>query len=144
MTTSQKTMRSDSVSQVAKEAFASGFFTKNQVRDELHAETQVRLAMALMGSGVSYGQVNALALAVRDVGGLEPNDPDAAVTAKQRAQWDQLVAEKALPAPFKDLLEAVGPKLQKRRDLYALYGVLAGTLERLGALVGMSELVAKG
>ena len=138
------TMHNDSVSQVAKEVFANSFFVKNDVRAEHTAETPVRLAMVLMNSGVTYGQLNALALAVRDVGGLEAQAPEEAVTAKQKAQWEKLVAETTLPAPFRELLQAATPRLEQRRDLYALYGVLAGTMERLGALGGLSELVAKG
>lgn len=130
------------VSKVAKEVFAGPFFTGRGIRHEHKSETPLKLALALMPSGVTYGQLNALALAVRAVGSLEGEAPNEPLSKKQKTAWNALVAEKGLPLPFRSVLEAAAPHLEKRRDLYALYGVLAGTMEKLTTLGAVAELAA--
>lgn len=129
------------IASVAQQVFAHPFFNEKSVRREHKSETPLKLALALMTSGVTYGQLNALSLAVREVGGLEEEAADKPLSKKQKAAWDKLVAEKALPAPFRELLQAAAPRLAKRRDLYALYGVLGGTLDKLTTLASVAELV---
>lgn len=130
------------VATVAAEVFARPFFSGSEVRVEHRAETPLKLALALLPSGVTYGQLNALALAVREVGGLEPESFEATISKKQQQAFAALVAEAGLPAPFRAVLEAASPRLVQRRDLYALYGVLAGALEKLTRMSAVAGLVA--
>lgn len=135
------------VSEAATEAFANGFYAKGVLRPEHTDETQLKLAYALVPTGIGFGQLNALALAVRAVGDLEPFELEGAITPKQKAAFAAVLAEKAMPAPFKELLQAALPKLEKRRDLYALYGVLSGTMDKISAIantMAMADELAKG
>ena len=134
------------VTGAATEAFEKGFYANGVLRPEHTDETQLKLAYALVPSGIGFGQLNALALAVRAVGDLEPFALEGAITPKQQAAYAALLAEKAMPAPFKELLQAALPKLQQRRDLYALYGVPSGTMDKISAMANtmrISEQLAK-
>jgi hypothetical protein len=125
-----------SVGQVAGAMFGSGFFVGEAVREELRAEASVRLAYALRAAGVHPDSVHALALAVREVGDSAPleNQERAPLTDGQRKMLQGLIAERGLPAAFREILEAAFPKVTLRRDLVALYGVLSGTYERMGRI----------
>jgi hypothetical protein len=129
-----------SISQVAADAFAGGFYVKGALRPEHKDETQLKLGFALATTGIAFGQLNAFALAVRAAGDAEPFAPEEAVTAKQKTTLAKLAAEKGLPAPFKAILTAAAPKLEKRRDVYALYGVLSGTMDKLNAVGSVMQM----
>jgi hypothetical protein len=120
------------LSRVVKEAFPAGLFDQaGKLLPEHTGETQTKLAAAIGLSRIHWKEVNAIALAVRAVGDLEKFEPAAAVTPKQKAAFDALAAEKAVPAELRALLTAAKPAIAKRRDLYALYGVISGTMDQL-------------
>ena len=97
-------MNNPDISQVAQQLFAQPFFNEKSVRKEHKAETPIKLALALMQTGVTWGQHNALALAVRAVGTMEEEAADKPLSKKQKAAWDKLVVERALPSAFRDVL----------------------------------------
>lgn len=130
------------VIQAAQQVFAQPFFEKTEVRHQYKSEAPMKIALAVLASGVAYAQVNALALAVREIASMESLSPDQPISAAQKEAWKKLEAEKAVPDPLRAVLTAAAPRLEKRRDLHALSGVLAGTLEKLGSLAGVSELAA--
>ncbi len=132
-----------SIDTVAPQVFAQSFFDGDVVRAELRQEAPLKRALALLPSGVSWGQLNALALSVRELGGLEPQGAAEPMSPAQRTAFDGLRNEPGLPAPFRAVLNAAQPRLQLRRDLYALYGVLAGTLEKLTTLGSVAELAVE-
>lgn len=125
---------------VLSDAFAQGFYVKGKLLPEHTDETQLKLAFALVPTGVAMGQLNALALAVRAVGDAEPFAVEAPLSAKQKTAFGKLAAEKGMPAPFKQILAAAQPALEKRRDLYALYGVLSGTMDKLNSVANTMAL----
>lgn len=129
------------IATIAKEAFAPGLFDKaGKLLPEHTGETQTKLAGAIGLSRLHWKEVNAIALAVRAVGDLEKFEPDAAVTAKQKTAFEALAAEKGLPADLRGVLAAAKPSIAKRRDLYALYGVLSGTMDQLISNASLMEL----
>jgi len=131
-----------SVAEVARAAFTPGFFSGEALREEHRVETGLRLAYALRAAQVEPGRLHALALAVRDVGDAEPLEgkEKERLTDKQQRMLQGLIAEKGLPAPFRELLEAALPRLSQRRDLAALYGVLSGAYERMGRIEAVRGL----
>ena len=126
----------------AKELFAGGFYEKGKLKALHQGESQAKLAGSLYESDIPWAQINALALSVRSIGDLEEHSPEAKLTKRQTDALAALQAEKTLPAPFKQPLEAAAPKLQARRDLYALYGVLSGMLDHLASLQRTLDLEA--
>jgi hypothetical protein len=128
--------------QIVQEAFAAPFFTGTTLNADLHAQTPVNLAMGLLAQGMHYEQVNALALSVREVCQLEAPEQTSplALSAKQKAAWTALLGEKALPETFRTVLEAASARVLARRDLTVLYGLLAGTLEKINVLQNMAQL----
>lgn len=118
------------VSEVARNAFEPGFYIKGALRPEHRADTQQRLAQALMPSGINAEQVGLLAQAMRDIGDAEEFSPDQPVTQKQRLMVTKIVTDPIAPA-FRDIIQAAVPHLTQRRDLYALFGVLSGTQEKM-------------
>jgi hypothetical protein len=132
---------SGDISQVAQQLFAHAFFNEKSLRKEHKIETPLKLALALMPTGITWGQLNALSLAVRTIGEMEEEDGDKPISKKQKAAWDKLLVERAVPPTFRQVLEAASPRLLKRRDLYALYGVLSATQEKLTTLGSVAELV---
>ncbi|GEM_PF-3509948 len=126
---------------VIKEAFAPGLFDKTGKLFPEHAgETQAKLAAAIGHGNLKWKELNAVALAVRALGDLEDFEPELPVTAKQKAALEQLASEKGLPAELRGLLTSAIPAIAKRRDLYAFYGVLSGTLDQLIANASILDL----
>jgi hypothetical protein len=125
-----------SVGEVAGELFGSAFFVGDTVREELRSEAGVRLAYALRAAGAHPDSVHALALAVREVGDSAPLEKQERepLTDGQRKKLQGLIAERGLPAAFREILEAAFPRVTLRRDLVALYGVLSSTYERMGRI----------
>ena len=128
---------------VVKEALGAGLFDKaGKLLPEHTGETQAKIAGAFMQSPLQWRELNAIALAVRAVGDLEGFEPDSALTSKQKTALASLASEKSLPADLRALIEAATPALSKRRDLYAFYGVLSGTLDHLIANANILKLDA--
>jgi hypothetical protein len=131
---------------VASTLFGTGFFVGDALREELRAEAPLRLAYALREAGVHPDSVHALALAVRDVGDAAPlkDQEKEPLTDKQRKMFEGMIAERALPGPFRDILQSALPKLSQRRDLAVLYGVLTSTFERMGRIEAVTALPVDG
>jgi len=125
-----------SVGEVAGTVFGTRFFVGEALREELRVEAALQLAYALREAGVHPDSVHALALAVHELGGSAPlgEQEKEPLTDGQRKALRGLLAERGLPAPFRDILEAALPKLMLRRDLVVLSAVLSGTHERMGRI----------
>lgn len=120
--------------------FARGFFDAQGLLPQHVHESEVRLAQWLLAVGGLSPQLQALALAVRAVGDEAAYEPNAPLAEKQWRAWERLRTEPSLPLALQCIVSAATPALRKRRDLYALYGILSGTLERLRTLVRVARL----
>jgi hypothetical protein len=130
---------------VIKGAFEAEFFDGEILNQELRASVPVKLSMALRGAGMTYAQVNALALSVREVVELDANPLNGqALSPKQKSAWDALSNEKALPEIFRRVLGEARARVSTPRDLTVVYGILAGTLEKMNVLNNMAALAAPG
>jgi hypothetical protein len=139
------TQAGQSLKEVAGTLFGTSFFAGDALREELRAEGPLRLAYALGEGGVHPDSLHALALAVREVGDAEPlkGQETEKLTDKQRKMVEGMIAEKGLPGPFRDLLEAALPRLTQRRDLVVLYGILTSAYERMGRIEAVKVLPVK-
>lgn len=111
--------------QLAHTLFPGGFYNAaGDLAPEFRGEVPLRLMYALRDAGVQRWQIEALTLALRDIGEAAPLEPEAAVDPAQRKVLDDIRAEDDLPAVFKALLDAVAPRLRQQKDLVAFYGVM--------------------
>ncbi len=131
-----------SLKEVASSLFGTAFFAGDAMREELRAEGPLQLAYVLGKAGVHPDSLHALALAVREVGDAEPlqGQEKEKLTDKQRKMVDGMIAEKGLPGPFRELLQAALPRLTQRRDLVVLYGILSSAYERMGRIEAVKTL----
>jgi hypothetical protein len=129
-------LKARSVGEVAGAVFGPGFFVAEALREEPRVEAALQLAYALREAGVHPDSVRALAVAVREVGDSAPlgEQEKERLTDGQRKALRGLLAERGLPAPFRDILEAALPTLTLRRDLAVFSAVLSGTHERMGRI----------
>jgi len=136
------TQAGQSLKEAASTLFATSFFAGDALREELRAEAPLRLAYALGEAGVHPDSLHALALAVREVGDCEPlqGQEKEKLTDKQRKMFEGMIAEKGLPGPFRDILQAALPRLTQRRDLVVLYGILSSAYERMGRIEAVKTL----
>ena len=123
--------------------FAAPLSDAKKPRADLKAEAPLKLAYGLLPTGLTYGQLNALALAVREVAKLETTAPTSPLSKPQEKAWKALQVEKALPAPFRELLAAAARHVHTRFELQLLYGLLVAAMEKLGTLGRVSELVVQ-
>lgn len=115
-----------------EKVFAKGFHDeKGTLRPMMGAEGQLALAYVFLKEGLNIGQVEAVAMAVRSVGDGEPHAPLEKPSQAQTAKLEGLMREADLPSSFAVTLECALPRIVLRRDLYALYGLLQGTLLRM-------------
>jgi hypothetical protein len=126
-----------------REVFAAPLGDSKKPRADLKAEAPLKLAYGLLPTGLTYGQLNALALAVREVAKLETTAPTSPLSKPQEKAWKSLQGEKALPAPFRELLAAAARQVRTRFDLHLLYGLLVAAMEKLATIARVSELVVQ-
>ena len=132
------------IRQQAQTLFARGFYTASgDVAPEFRAEVPLRLMYALRDAGVQRGQLEALTLALRDVGEAAPLATDAALDPAQRRVLDDIRAEENLPVIFKALLDAVAPRLVHQEDLVAFYGVMNNVIAKWDTMAALLHKDAK-
>lgn len=143
------TMHSDNsdnnldIAEVAHSVFASGFFESGLPIAAHRAETPLRLAYALNSEKVSAVNVKALGLALREIGEVEPVQPERKVSRQQQQQVQMIVQDVDLPASLKIALTVAAQKLVLRRDLYALSAVFLTVAEKLDAINATLRLGAR-
>ena len=124
-------MAAADVRQLAQTLFQRGFYNAaGEMAPEFRGEVPLRLMYALREAGIQRWQLEALTLALRDVGEATPLDTEARLDPAQQQVLDGIGAEDDLPAVFKALLEAVAPRLRQQRDLVAFYGVMNNVISK--------------
>lgn len=118
------------VEQLARTLLANGFYHGDGIAPEMRGEVPLRLMYALRDAGVQRWQLEALVLAVRDIGEATPLEPAAALDPTQKRAFDGIRAEDDLPAVFKGLLDGAAPSLVLQQDLIAFYGVLNNVIAK--------------
>lgn len=127
--------------QLAQTLFQGGFYNAaGEMAPEFRGEVPLRLMYALREAGIQRWQLEALTLALRDVGEAAPLDTEARLDPAQQQVLDGIGAEDDLPAVFKALLEAVAPRLRQQKDLVAFYGVMNNVISKWDT---MAELLHK-
>jgi len=112
------------VAQTAKEVFANGFYDGETPLPDLRSEMPLRLMYALRNGGIQRWQVEALVLALRDVGDAAALKTEDELDAAHKKVLQGIADEEDLPVVFRALLQTVTPLLLKQRDLVAFYGVM--------------------
>lgn len=112
------------VRQVAQALFAEPFYDADELRQAFRSEVPLKLMYALREAGIQRWQLEALVLALRDVGEAAPLDMAARIDPAQQAVLDGITAEEDLPAVFKALLVEVAPRLLRQKDVVAFYAVM--------------------
>ena len=129
------------IRQLAQTLFQGGFYNAaGEMAPEFRGEVPLRLMYALREAGIQRWQLEALTLALRDVGEATPLDTEARLDPAKQQVLDGIGAEDDLPAVFKALLEAVAPRLRQQRDLVAFYGVMNNVISKWDT---MAELLHK-
>jgi len=119
------------IRQLAQTLFQGGFYNAaGEMAPEFRGEVPLRLMYALREAGIQRWQLEALTLALRDVGEATPLDTEARLNPAQQQVLDGIGAEDDLPAVFKALLEAVAPRLRQQKDLVAFYGVMNNVISK--------------
>jgi len=131
------------IRQLAQTLFQGGFYNAaGEMAPEFRGEVPLRLMYALREAGtlrlmyalreagIQRWQLEALTLALRDVGEATPLDTEARLDPAQQQVLDGIGAEDDLPAVFKALLEAVAPRLRQQKDLVAFYGVMNNVISK--------------
>jgi hypothetical protein len=127
------------VRQLAQTLFQGGFYNAaGEMAPEFRGEVPLRLMYALRDAGIQRWQLEALTLALRDVGEASSLDAEAPMNPAQQQVLDSIGAEEDLPVVFKALLDAVMPRLRQQKDLVAFYGV---TNNVIGKWDMMAELL---
>jgi hypothetical protein len=125
------------IAQLARSLLANGYYQGETIAPEMRAEVPLRLMYALREAGVQRWQLEALVLAVRDIGEASPLQPTAALDPKQKQAFDGIRAEDDLPVIFKGLLDAAAPSLVLQQDLVAFYGVLNNVIAKWDAMAAL-------
>jgi hypothetical protein len=126
------------IRQLAQALFASGFYNAaDELAPEFRGEVPLRLMYALRDAGIQRWQLEALTLALRDVGEAAPLDTEAALDPAQRKVLDSIGAEEDLPVAFKALLAAVAPRLARQKDLVAFYGVMNNVIAKWDTMAAL-------
>jgi hypothetical protein len=104
------------VRQLAQTLFQGGFYNAaGEMAPEFRGEVPLRLMYALRDAGIQRWQLEALTLALRDVGEASSLDAEAPMNPAQQQVLDSIGAEEDLPVVFKALLGAVMPRLRQQR-----------------------------
>jgi hypothetical protein len=132
------------VRQLAQTLFQGGFYNAaGEMAPEFRGEVPLRLMYALRDAGVQRWQLEALTLALRDVGEAAPLDAEAPMNPAQQHVFDSIGAEEDLPVVFKALLDAVMPRLRQQRDLVAFYGVMNNVIGKWDVMADLLHQDAK-
>ena len=132
------------IRQLAQTLFASGFYNAaDELAPEFRGEVPLRLMYALRDAGIQRWQLEALTLALRDVGEAAPLDAEAALDPAQRKVLDSIGAEEDLPVAFKALLATVAPRLARQKDLVAFYGVMNNVIAKWDTMAALLHNDAK-
>ena len=118
------------VAQLASTLLANGYYQGDDIAPGMRGEVPLRLMYALRDAGVQRWQLEALVLAVRDLGEAAPLEPAAVLDPAQKQAFDGIRAEDDLPVAFKGLLDAAAPSLVLQQDLAAFYGVLNNVIAK--------------
>ena len=125
------------VAQLARTLLANGYYHGENIAPEMRGEVPLRLMYALRDAGVQRWQLEALVLAVRDLGEAAPLEPGAALDPAQKQAFDGIRAEDDLPVVFKALLDGAAPSLVLQQDLVAFYGVLNNVIAKWDTMAAL-------
>jgi hypothetical protein len=125
------------VAQLARTLLANGYYHGDDIAPDMRGEVPLRLMYALRGAGVQRWQLEALALAVRDIGEAAPLEPAAGLDPAQKQAFDGIRAEGDLPVAFKGLLDGAAPSLVRQQDLIAFYGLLNNVIAKWDTMAAL-------
>jgi hypothetical protein len=118
------------VEQLARALLAGGYYDGDKIAPAMLGEVPLRLMYVLRDAGVQRWQLEALTLAVRDIGDKAAFEPTATLDPAHKRAFDGIRSEENLPFVFKSLLDAAAPSLVLQRDLVAFYGVLNNVADK--------------
>jgi hypothetical protein len=125
------------VRQVARALFAERFYDGDALKQAFRSELPLKLMYALREAGTQRWQLEALVLALRDLGEAAPLEMEAKIDPAQQAALDAITAEEDLPAVFKPLLVEVAPQLLLQKDLVAFYAVMNNVIGKWDATASL-------